>query len=256
MSWFQESMRHSLAARGVKTNSTFIQMNQDPRWQNKNKITVSAENDFDDKDMDLKKEIQIAKTARDNWIEMWKSNDPDLEWFKNTIERKKVDYYMNEVESPEINIMLHVSHDKFGEGRGYPSSIHVYWLPYTYIGRQDILDEIYGGTSFGDNAQLLAHEISHSFGSMTEYGDYWNEIVGIRTSLDFGLADQLLLNELENYVIMTKKDKSTGKFKRGYHGLRYLYRTFGEDVIDGILLRSVGNMNNVSKTKKLLGVGG
>jgi len=230
-------------------------MNQDPKWQDKNKITVSSESDFDDEDMDLKKEIQIAKAVRDNWIKMWKSNDLDLDWFKNTIERKKVDYYIDEVGPPEINIMLHATHENYGEGRGYPSSIHVYWLPYTYVGRKDILDEIYGGNSFGNNTQLLAHEISHAYGSMTEYGDYWNEIVGIKTALDFGLVDQLLVNEMERYLIMVEEKNNTGKFDQGYHGLRYLYKTFGTNDVDKILIRSVGDEDRVKSIKKILEVG-
>ena len=161
---------------------------------------------------------------------------------------------MDEVEPPEINIMLHATHENFGEGRGYPSSIHVYWLPYTYIHRQDILDEMYGGTSFGDNAQLLTHEISHAYGSMTEYGDYWNEMVGIKTLLDFGMIDQLLVNEMEDYLMMTEKGGNTKRFKQGYHGLRYLYRTFGTGVMNRILVRAVGNGNRVKKVEKILGV--
>jgi len=254
--WHNESYRHSLASRGIMTNPIFTRMNQDPEWQNKNNITVSSESDFEDKDIDLEKEIEITKRVRDNWVEMWKSGDPDLEWFKSTIEKEKVDYYMNQIEPPEINIMLHVSHEKFGEGRGYPGCIHVYWLPYTYIHRENILDELYGGTPFGNNTQLLAHEISHSFGSMTEYGDYWNEIVGIRTALDFGLVDQMLINEIEDYMMMAEKNKNTNRFKQGYHGLRYLYRTFGKDIMDKILVRSVGEENRVKKIKGILGVGG
>ena len=75
MSWFREPMRHSLASRGIMTNPMFTRMNQDPEWQDKNKITISAESDFDDKEMDMEKEVRIAGKTRDNWIEMWKSNN-------------------------------------------------------------------------------------------------------------------------------------------------------------------------------------
>jgi hypothetical protein len=252
--WFNESYRHSLAARGIPTRSDlrgktleeqhgllrrmwgerpFFDSNSG--WWEEGNYGIGGLGNFEPGEFDLDFELELAEDTRDTWIKLWKQRDPDLNILKHTIDKSNVDYYIDEY--PHMNIIFHKDRDYYGRGVGGHGGGKVFWFPYTY---QDAEGVMYEFPSFGtDNIRVLAHELSHAFGSHTEFTDDWNDMVAYVVHIEHGTINRDMLDSLDTKsvtVIFHRDDKRKSRYVRNAIAtMRYLYRTYGEDVMDAIL---------------------
>jgi len=137
---------------------------------------------------------------------------------------KVVDNYIDN--DPTLIIVFTNEHYDYGEGLGNLGWGKANWLPYTHGDRGQIENGMMQGC---DNTFLLAHEISHSYGSKVEKLDAWNSIVGIKTLMEMNMPTLMSSNILKAYADEVSTVECDSYYQEAYHSLRYLNRTFGKD---------------------------
>ena len=237
--WHREPYRHSLAARGIKTHPAIISgLEHDPAWWAERKYWLMSQRDFDDVDVGF--EIELIESTRDTWIRLWNQRDRDLNILRHSIDKQNVDRNIHRY--PGMNVIFHSDPDYHGRGVGGPGIARSFWIPYTYMEGEKFIGVI--PNVHLDNIALLAHEISHAFGSHTEFGDYWNNLVAYVVHIEHGTINPEILSGLDEVGSRVavygmgdakRKDMTT---RNSFAILRYLYKTYGEDYMDQLMLMS------------------
>jgi len=235
--WHCEPYRHSLAARGIKTHPMMERsIKRDPAFWAEKEYWLMTQRDFDDVDLDF--EIELIEATRDTWVRLWKQRDRDLNILKHSIDKQLVDRYIDQY--PSMNIVFHADRDYYCVGSGDIGGGKVFWLPYTHVEGEKVIGEF--PSLDCDNVRVLAHELSHAFGSHTELVDDWNDLVAYVVHIEHGSINPGMLNELDTMgtrVIWHRHDKRKAKYVRNaIASMRYLYKTYGDEFMDQVLLMS------------------
>ena len=235
--WHREPYRHSLAARGIKTHPSMERsIKRDPAFWAEKEYWLMTQRDFDDVDLDF--EIGLIEATRDTWVRLWKQRDRDLNVLKHSIDKQTVDSYIDQY--PHMNIVFHSDPDYYCVGSGGIGGGKVFWLPYTHVEGEKVLGKF---PDLGcDNVRVLAHELSHAFGSHTEFVDDWNDLVAYVVHIEHGSINPAMLNEIDKMgttVIFHRDDKRKYRYVRNaIASMRYLYKTYGDEFMDQVLLTS------------------
>ena len=253
--WYREPYRHALAARGIPTKADLHGKTLEEQhlllrqmwgdrpffdhnfgWYDEGHYGIGGLGNFEPGEFDLDFELELAEATRDTWIRLWKQRDPDLNVLRHTIDKTHVDWHIDEY--PSMNIIFHKERDYYGRGVGGIGGGKVFWFPYTY---QETEGVMYDFPSLGtDNVRVLAHELSHAFGSHTEFVDDWNDLVAYIVHIEHGTINRDILDDLDTKsvtVLWHRDDKRKSRHVRNAIAtLRYLYKTYGEEAMDTILL--------------------
>lgn len=252
--WFHEPYRHALAARGIPTKTDLYGKSLEEQnillrqmwgdrphfehiygWSEEGYYGIGGLGRFEPGEFDLDFELELAEATREVWIRLWKQRDPDLNVLKHTIDKTYVDHHIGEY--PSMNIIFHKDHEYYGRGVGDLGGGKVFWFPYTH---QDAEEVMYDWPSFGvDNVRVLSHELSHAFGSHTEFIDDWNDLVAYVVHIEHGTINRDMLDDMDTkitQVIFHRDDKRKARYVRSAIAtMRYLYKTYGEEAIDTII---------------------
>jgi hypothetical protein len=152
-----------------------------------------------------------------------------------------------------MNIVFHHSESHYGVGSASIGGGKVFWLPYSYPDRERL--EVLSSLGV-DNAFILSHELSHAYGSNTEFVDTWNDLVALKTLMEIGINTKTIDYSLSTYALAiiynrNRKQKDR-RYLEAFHMMRYLYRTFGEKAMSGYMLGAMRHPEDVQDFNNLV----